>query len=289
MRNKARRWLWLAARGRRTTRAGIAQFRLDQAATLERNLEWYRRESTKAIGAPVPEIEQWYLRHIKRAGLQSQISDGEFIQAHYLVELIVDASGSMRVSLGPSTRMEVAKEAIKTIRASHETGVNFFDTADAYGVPPGTSEEMIGEALVRLDAVFGAADGPPQDHAERSLGVRDGKGEHARATHAAADEMRALDAQVLEQRLAVRGEVPPLDELDAPARLAALAAVEDDAAEFLRQMLEQLNALVDPARVPALDRGVEAARGVHEQRFALTDNLVARGDAIDERARHVVP
>jgi hypothetical protein len=71
--------------------AGIAQFRLDQAARLERNLEWYRTESTKAIGAPVQEIEDWYLRHIKRAGLASQISHGEFVQAHYLLELIADA------------------------------------------------------------------------------------------------------------------------------------------------------------------------------------------------------
>ena len=60
------------------TRADIAQFRLDQAARLERNLNWYRKESTKAIGAPVQEIEEWYLRHIKRAGLESQISHGEF-------------------------------------------------------------------------------------------------------------------------------------------------------------------------------------------------------------------
>jgi Protein of unknown function (DUF3800) len=69
----------------------IAQFRLDQAAGLRRNLDWYRRESTKAIGAPVAEIEDWMLRHIKRAGLNSQISHGEFVQAHYLIELIADA------------------------------------------------------------------------------------------------------------------------------------------------------------------------------------------------------
>lgn len=73
------------------TKSGIAQFRLDQAATLKRNLDWYRRESTKAIGSPVPEIEDWYLRQIKRAGLASQISHGEFVQARYLVELVIDA------------------------------------------------------------------------------------------------------------------------------------------------------------------------------------------------------
>jgi hypothetical protein len=70
------------------TKSRIAQFRLDQAATLKRNLDQYRAESTKVRGAPVSEIEEWMLRQLKRAGLASQIADGEFVQAHYLVELI---------------------------------------------------------------------------------------------------------------------------------------------------------------------------------------------------------
>ena len=69
----------------------IAQFRLGQAATLKRNLDRYRRESTRARGRPVAEIENWMLRQIKRAGLSSQISHGEFAQAHYLLVLIRDA------------------------------------------------------------------------------------------------------------------------------------------------------------------------------------------------------
>lgn len=69
----------------------IAEFRLDQAATLKCNLDWYRRESTRVRGAPVQEIEDWMLRHIKRAGLASQISHGEFVQAHYLIVLIANA------------------------------------------------------------------------------------------------------------------------------------------------------------------------------------------------------
>jgi Protein of unknown function (DUF3800) len=70
------------------TEQKIADFRLAQAATIGRNLDWYRRESTKARGAPVPEIEEWMLRQLKRAGLSTQISNGEFVQAHYLVALI---------------------------------------------------------------------------------------------------------------------------------------------------------------------------------------------------------
>jgi hypothetical protein len=73
------------------TREQIAQFRLDQAAIIKRGLDWYRRESTKARGEPASEIEQWMLRLIKRAGLASKISHGEFLQAHYLVELIAAA------------------------------------------------------------------------------------------------------------------------------------------------------------------------------------------------------
>jgi hypothetical protein len=69
----------------------IAQFRLDQAATLARNLDWYRKESTKAIGAPVPEIEQRIDREIKRSGLEAQMNHGEFVQARFLIELIFDA------------------------------------------------------------------------------------------------------------------------------------------------------------------------------------------------------
>lgn len=37
--------------------------------------------------------------------------------------------------------------AIDTIRAGYDAGINFFDTADAYGIPPGRSEHLIGRAL----------------------------------------------------------------------------------------------------------------------------------------------
>lgn len=73
------------------TPESIAEFRLSQAATIRRNLDWYRVESTKARGAPVSEIENWMLRLIKRAGLASKISHGEFVQANYLIELIAAA------------------------------------------------------------------------------------------------------------------------------------------------------------------------------------------------------
>lgn len=37
--------------------------------------------------------------------------------------------------------------ALDAVQAALDCGVNFFDTADSYGIPPGSSEEFIGEAL----------------------------------------------------------------------------------------------------------------------------------------------
>jgi hypothetical protein len=39
------------------------------------------------------------------------------------------------------------RTAIATLWRAFENGVNFFDTADAYGEPPGRSEELVGKAF----------------------------------------------------------------------------------------------------------------------------------------------
>lgn len=45
--------------------------------------------------------------------------------------------------------------ATSAVLAAYNAGVNFFDTADAYGDPPGLTEEMIGDALAPIrDRVF---------------------------------------------------------------------------------------------------------------------------------------
>lgn len=72
--------------------------------------------------------------------------------------------GCMGLSFGygPATDRT---DAIALIRAAHERGVTFFDTAEAYG--PGLNEEVVGEALepVRDEVViatkFGFKDGVP--------------------------------------------------------------------------------------------------------------------------------
>jgi aryl-alcohol dehydrogenase-like predicted oxidoreductase len=65
---------------------------------------------------------------------------------------------------GPATDRQ---DAIKLIRAAHERGVTFFDTAEAYG--PGINEEVVGEALepvrdqVVIATKFGFRDGVPAE------------------------------------------------------------------------------------------------------------------------------
>jgi aryl-alcohol dehydrogenase-like predicted oxidoreductase len=72
--------------------------------------------------------------------------------------------GCMGLSFGYGPATEKS-EAIKLIRAAHERGVTFFDTAEAYG--PYANEELVGEAVepFRKDVViatkFGFKEGTP--------------------------------------------------------------------------------------------------------------------------------
>jgi aryl-alcohol dehydrogenase-like predicted oxidoreductase len=65
---------------------------------------------------------------------------------------------------GPATDRT---EAVSLLRAAHERGVTFFDTAEAYG--PGDNEEVVGEALapvrdqVVIATKFGFENGRPSD------------------------------------------------------------------------------------------------------------------------------
>ena len=72
--------------------------------------------------------------------------------------------GCMGLSFGYGPATECG-EAIALIRAAHERGVTFFDTAEAYG--PGHNEEVVGEALapvrdqVVIATKFGFVNGVP--------------------------------------------------------------------------------------------------------------------------------
>ena len=83
---------------------------------------------------------------------------------HSGLEVSAIGFGCMGLSFGygPATDRS---EAIALIRAAHERGVTFFDTAEAYG--PGDNEEVVGEALapvrdqVVIATKFGFVNGVP--------------------------------------------------------------------------------------------------------------------------------
>jgi len=81
------------------------------------------------------------------------------------IEVSALGFGCMGLNYGYGPGLE-KKDAIAVLRAAHERGVTFFDTAEAYG--PFTNEELVGEALapvrdhVVLATKFGFKDGNPQ-------------------------------------------------------------------------------------------------------------------------------
>jgi hypothetical protein len=112
--------------------------------------------------------------------------------------------------------------------------------------------EVLGEALLALDAVFRAAYGPPQDHALHDVRIPGRERDRDGAPHAAAKQLRGGVSQVVEEALALLDIMQPRHGLDAPARLAAFTAVVEDAGVFRRQVIEQLDARVHAERAPLL-------------------------------------
>ncbi len=123
--------------------------------------------------------------------------------------------------------------------------------------------QMLGKALVAGDAVSGAADGPDHDQARYRLRIGNGKGQHRAAAHAPAHDVRAGDAEMVQQALALRGIVGPGHALDPAAGPAALPPVEGDAGIGPRQMVEQPDLGVDALGAPLLRSRIEAAGRVH--------------------------
>src|SRR5688500_209533 len=99
--------------------------------------------------------------------------------------------------------------------------------------------------------------------------------------------MRILDAEMLQQPFALFRIVRPADRLDAAAGAAGFAPVERDAGVVPRQVVEELELLVDAEGRPLLDSRIEAAARVKQNWRAGAQHLVARLDAIDARRRHL--
>ena len=110
-----------------------------------------------------------------------------------------------------------------------------------------------------------------------------------RAADAAAEQMRSLDLERVEQVDALHGVVVPGKTLDATAGFARLALVEHDAAEPRRQHVDQAEAPVDRERPPVLELGVEPARREAQERRPVAAHLVPREDPVAERGRHQSP
>jgi hypothetical protein len=89
--------------------------------------------------------------------------------------------------------------------------------------------------------------------------------------------VRAGDAQVVEEPLALGRVILPGDPLHAPARLTGLTAVKGDARVVLRDLLENPGLLVQAERPPVLQPRVEPAGREHQQRRPVAEQLVARG------------
>lgn len=60
------------------------------------------------------------------------------------LEVSAIGMGAMNLSFGTGKAVDIS-DGIKVIRSAYEKGINFFDTAEAYG--PFTNEELVGEAL----------------------------------------------------------------------------------------------------------------------------------------------
>lgn len=94
---------------------------------------------------------------------QSTTTSGEILmKTRKLGDLEVSelGAGAMSISANYGPPADIA-QGVRTLRAAHENGVTFFDTAEVYG--PYTNEELVGEALapireqVKIATKFGFA------------------------------------------------------------------------------------------------------------------------------------
>src|SRR6185437_5343625 len=97
------------------------------------------------------------------------------------------------------------------------------------------------EARLPLKAVLRTADRPVENEPIDEPGPRRGQRCGGAAAHARADDVGAREAEVREQPPALPRVALPRDPLDAAARLPRLAAIEDDAGEARREVIEQLD------------------------------------------------
>ena len=127
--------------------------------------------------------------------------------------------GCMGLSFGfgPATEKQ---QAIALIRAAHERGVTFFDTAEAYG--PYQNEELVGEALapIRKDVVIATKFGFNYDDKGAINGTNSKPENIRRMTEAALKRLRTDVIDLLYQHR-VDAAVPMEDVAGAVKQLIA--------------------------------------------------------------------
>lgn len=132
---------------------------------------------------------------------------GEDLEIHRLGFGAMRVVGNAQIFGQPTDRAA----AIAVLRSAAETGVSFFDTADAYG--PGTSEELLAEALhpYRDGLVIGTKGGVVRPSADQWK--PNGRPEHLR--QACTDSLRRLRVERIDlyQLHTVDPEVPLEDSL----------------------------------------------------------------------------
>src|SRR5271154_23164 len=128
--------------------------------------------------------------------------------------------GAMRITGGgvwgePSNRAE----AVRVLRRAIELGVNFIDTADAYG--PGVSEEIIAEALHPYPAGLVIATKGGFDRPGPSLWAENGRPEHLKSACEGSLRRLRLDRIDLYQLHRIDPKIPAEDQLGALKALQA--------------------------------------------------------------------
>src|ERR1700730_1623822 len=98
--------------------------------------------------------------------------------------------------------------------------------------------------------------------------------------------MGSLDLKMIEQALALRDVVSPIDALDPAAGLSGLPPIENDAGVAAAQMLERLGARIGTERRPGVERRIESARREHQQRRTRAQRGIASRNSVDGNDGH---
>jgi hypothetical protein len=147
--------------------------------------------------------------------------------------------------------------------------------------------KVLGETGMTCDPILRAACRPVHDHAQDDVRMGDPECRDRGAALATTHEVGSLDAQVIEQSLALCHVVSPGDALNAPPGLAGLPPIEHYARVVLGEVFDRPDATVNAQSHPIVHCRVEPARREHQQRGPGPYHLVLCRDSVNIDDRHV--